>query len=214
MYKVNITKESLINHLRYDWWRYVLGIVVTVLLWNLGTLTFFRTPKDKKIEIFLVGEYMVDGAIKPIEKKMLKDFPELLEVNLYNIRLERSPGFYISGRERVMLNLASKTGDIYLFSIDEYKEFAEAGFFISLDEYIDEELQEILSAKALEKIKARAKNEESPHIYGIPMEQVTLFEGTGFNVRNKVLGIMVFTENKERALEVMKWILVNGPPEK
>lgn len=48
------------------------------------------------------------------------------------------------------------------------------------------------------------------HYYGIPISQLKLFENTGYDVSDKIIGIMSYSRNQETALEVLKWILNEG----
>lgn len=217
MYRSRLNRKTLLNHLQYDWWKYILGISVTVLIWYLATLTLTQTPPGKKVDIFMVGEFMIDGTTAPISEKILKDFPELQEINIANLKLDKvdiTPGSYITGRQKLTLNLAAKIGDIYVFDEEEFNKLAQEGFFISLDPYMEDYFGEYFDKEQLDKVRIQAKNEENPSIHGLPLDQVTLFDKTGYEAEGKVLSIMVFSENQEKALEVAKWIFENGMDQK
>jgi maltose-binding protein MalE len=215
MYQVVVNRETLQNHLHYDWWKYVVGIVVTVMLWNLvSTMTRPQTPPDKKVDIFLVGDYLLEENAEPISQRMLEDFPELLEINFMNIPLGGDPELEIMGRQKLMVVIGAQEGDIFVFSKQEYETFAKQGAFMPLDEYIDDEITKYIPAEELEKYKLSVEYEyaqdKQPHIYGIPLKGVTIFNDTGYNVEDKVLSIMAYSKNKEKAIEVMKWIVTKG----
>ncbi len=208
MYRIQINKTTLRNHIHYDWWKYVTGILTTILIWSLvTTMTRPQTPPEKKLDIYMVGDYMLLDSTEPIENKILEDFPELLEVNILNIALEGEMEYI--GRQQLMVMVGSQTGDIFAFDKDEFKKMAEQGAFMPLDEYI-EEFKEYVSEEELDKYKYRALEEEEDHYYGIPMEGITLFEGTGYDVSDKVMGVMIYSKNQEKAIEAVKWFLSNG----
>lgn len=208
MYRIQINKTTLRNHIHYDWWKYVTGILTTILIWSLvTTMTRPQTPPEKKLDIYMVGDYMLLDSTEPIENKILEDFPELLEVNILNIALEGEMEYI--GRQQLMVMVGSQTGDIFAFDKDEFKKMAEQGAFMPLDEYI-EEFKEYVSEEELDKYKYRALEEEEDHYYGIPMERITLFEGTGYDVSDKVMGVMIYSKNQEKAIEAVKWFLSNG----
>lgn len=217
MYQVVINRETLQNHLHYDWWKYVVGIVVTVMLWSLvSTMTRPQTPPDKKVDIIMVGGYMLDEEVQSISQRMLEDFPELLEINFLNIPLglDIDPQLEMAGQQKLAAMIMMQEGDIYVFSRQDYEAFAKEGAFMPLDEYIDEEIARYISPEGLEEYKLSVSEEyggdNQPHVYGIPLKGLTLFDKTGYNVEDKVLSIMVYSKNQEKAVEVMKWIMTKG----
>jgi len=178
-----------------------------MFIWNLAvTMTRPQTPADKKLDIYMVGDYMLQEATKPVSDKILEDFPELLEANFFNISLVGDMEYV--GRTQLMVMIGSQTGDIYAFSEEEFKIMAEQGAFTPLDEYI-EEFEEIVPREKLEKYKYTAL-EEGEHYFGVPMDGIKLFEDTGYDVSNKVMGVMAYSKNQEKAIEALKWFLKNG----
>jgi len=215
MYQAVVNRETLQNHLHYDWWKYVVGIVVTIMMWSLvSTMNRPQTPPDKKVDIFLVGDYLLEENAEPISQRMLEDFPELLEINFINIPLGIDPELEIVGRQKLMVMTGAQEGDIFVFTKEEYERYAKQGAFMPLDDYIDQEITKYISAEELEEYKLSVEDEYSedkqPHIYGIPLKGVTLLDDTGYNVEDKVLSIIAYSKNKEKAIEVMKWIVTKG----
>ncbi|MGI5852351.1 MAG: hypothetical protein ACOX77_09650, partial [Caldicoprobacterales bacterium] len=89
MYRVKLNKERIRNHIQYDWWKYIVCIIATIAVWNIiATVTKPQTPPDKKIEIFLVGDYVLEESATNISENILEDFPDLWEVNINNIALD------------------------------------------------------------------------------------------------------------------------------
>ena len=136
--RVRLNKERLRNHIQYDWWKYVVCIIVTIAVWNLiTTVTRPQTPPDKKIEIFLVGNYVLEESAMAISDRIIEDFPNLWEVNINNIALDKEdPQLDYMSRQKLMVMLASQTGDIYAFDKEEFAKIVEQGAFIPLDEFI------------------------------------------------------------------------------
>jgi ABC-type glycerol-3-phosphate transport system substrate-binding protein len=216
MYQVEVNKGTLQNHLHYDWWKYLAGILATVFVWSLVTaMTRPQTPAEKKVDIFLVGDYAMEEQLGPISQQILDDFPELLEINFMNIPLGIDPQMDMASRQKLMVMVASQSGDIFILNNEEYEQFAKMGAFISLDDLIDEEIQQYISLEQLEECKKSIESEDEnedtePHIYGIPLKDVTLFKDTGYNTEDKILGVMAYSKNMEKAIEVMKWIISKG----
>jgi len=215
MYRVQISRERVRNHIQYDWWKYLAAILITIFLWNIiTTITKPKTPDDKKIEIFLVGEYVLPELMESLSNDIKEDFPHLLEVNVNNIPLggEDMQMDYV-GRQKLMVMLGSQTGDLYAFSKEEFEKIVEQGGFLPLDDFINEN-KDLIDQDKLEKYKVTyVKNETEvveEHYYGIPISDLKLFNNTGYDVSDKIIGIMAYSRNQENAFEVLKWILNEG----
>lgn len=210
MYEIQVSRERVKNHLQYDWWKYIIGVLATVFLWSMvTTMVRPQTPADKKVEIYLVGDYLLEEKAEPISDRILEEFPELLEVNFMHIPLGDDPQMEYMGRQKLMAMLASQTGDIFAFEKEEFEIMANQGAFMPLDDYIDD-LKVWFSDEELEEYKSTVEGENESHYYGVPMESLGLFDETGYDVSNKVAGIMVYSKNQYRALNILKWILNNG----
>jgi hypothetical protein len=217
MYQVTINRERLHNHLSYDWWKYVAAILVTIIMWSLITaMTRPQTPTEKKVDIFLVGDYALDENLQLVSQRMLNDFPELLEINIMNIPMGEGidPQLDIASGQKLMVMIGSQSGDLFVFDKEEYRLYAEQGAFVPLDDVVDEKIQQYISMEELEDCKVAADPEYSedtqPRIYGVPLKGVTLFKDTGYNTDDKVISLMVYSRNKEKAADVLKWILTEG----
>ncbi len=213
MYHVEINQERFRNHIQYDWWKYIAGILATVFLWSLMTaITRPRTPDDKKLDIFLVGDYVLDEPIETISNNILQDFPNLLEVNIDSIPIGGDSGMDYAGRQKLMVMMGSQTGDIYVFDKVEFEKFAIQGAFLPLDDFIEQN-KDLIDLDNLEKHKREIREgeeESEAHYYGVPMDAVKIFDNTGYNSADKVLGITAFSRNQSSAFDVLKWILNNG----
>jgi len=214
MYKVQVNKDRCRNHIQYDWWKYLVGGLVTVFLWIM--ITEFnkpRMPPDKKIELFLVGDYILDDSIDSISDDILEDFPHLLDVHVQNIPLGVDMETDYLGRQKLMVMLGSQTGDLYVFDRDEFKQIAEQGVFVPLDDFITEN-KDLIGDRDLEMHRATIFEEDAEvtveHYFGIPMGDIELFDNTGFDVSDKLIGIMSYSKNQTTAFDVLKWILNDG----
>lgn len=207
MYKVQVNKERLRNHMQYDWWKYIVGIMITMFLWSMiTTITAPKTPPEQLIEIFLVGDYTLDEAIEPIKDDILNEFTNLLEVNILNIPIGVDPQMDYVGRQKLMVMVGSQSGDIYAFEKEEFKQMAEQGAFMPLDEYVDD-FKGILGDVDLEEYKMTDPDEGVAHYYGIPLADSEIFKDTGYDVSDKVIGVMAYSGNQLNAIDVVKWIL-------
>lgn len=169
MYQSNFNKGKVKNHFQYDKWKYILGILLVIFSWSmLSTVTAPRTPADKKVDIFLVGGYMMLDESTDYANTILDEFPELMEVNFLNITLGDEMEY--ASRQRLMVMIGSQTGDIYSFTEDEFQAMAELGIFIPLDNY--PELLDHFTEEELEAGTFTTEDDPTPRIYGVPITGV------------------------------------------
>jgi maltose-binding protein MalE len=204
LYKIQISRDKIRNHFHYDKWKYVLGILLAVFSWSmLVTITAPRTPADKKVDIYLVGGFMLEEQAAEYADTILADFPELLEVNIYNIELDGEMEY--AGRQKLMVMLGSQSGDIYSFTKDEFENMVKTGAIMPLDDY--PELLSYFTEEQLKEGTFTTEEDPTPRIYGIPISEVEPFNKKFFITENTFMGVMAYSQNKEKAIEVMKWIM-------
>jgi hypothetical protein len=104
VYQVQVNKNTLQNHIHYDWWKYLVGVIATIFIWSMvTTMTRPQTPPEKKVDIFLVGDYVIDESLISISDEILKDFPDLLEINFNTIPLTGEMEYV--GRQKLQIQL-------------------------------------------------------------------------------------------------------------
>ena len=207
MYKVRVSKGALRNHFQYDLWKYGLGIVLTILTWSLiTTMTAPQTPADKKVDIYLVGGYMMEDSAPDVESTILASFPELMEINIYNINVQAEMAY--AGRQKLMAMLGSQTGDIYSFTKDEFAGMAQMGALLPLDNY--DELKKHFTQEQLDEYTFATEDDPTPRLYGLPMTDIKLLGGIFFDTSNSAFGVMSYSKNSDKAVEVLQWIIENG----
>lgn len=211
MYKIQVDRAAIQNHLHYDWWKYLIGIAATILIWTMvTTITRPQTPPEKKIDIFLAGGFAFDEALSALSARMLEDFPELLEINFTNIVLEGDPQLEFAGRQKLMVMLGSQSGDIFVFSRDEFEMLARQGAFLPLDGLIDDKIEELIPHEEMEAQKIAVEDEDGqpgdPRIYGLPLKDTAIFDDAFLDVENKVIAVMAYSRNIDNAIEVVRWI--------
>jgi len=212
LYKIQVNKAALQNHLHYDWWKYVIGIIATVFVWSMVTaMTRPQTPPEKKVDIFLVGGFAFDEALNALSVKMLKDFPQLLEINFTNIVLEGDPQLEIAGRQKLMVMLGSQTGDIFVFSREEFEMLARQGAFLPLDGVMDDIIEAKIPYEEMDEHRIAVEDDEGqkgePRIYGLPLNDTVVFDDAFFDVENKVIAVMAYSRNMENAVDVIRWLM-------
>lgn len=210
LYQSKLNKGKIKNHFQYDKWKYILGIALVIFSWSmLSTVTAPRTPADKKVDFFLVGGYMMTDESTEYANTILDEFPELLEVNFFNITLGDEMEY--ASRQRLMVMVGSQTGDIFSFTEDEFEMMANSGIFIPLDDY-----PELLSHFTEEELEAGTfitEDDPTPRIYGVPVSGVNPMSSSFYNTDNSLMGITAYSQNSEKAVEVLQWIIEHSEME-
>lgn len=212
MYKIQVNKAALQNHLHYDWWKYVIGIIATIFIWSMVTAMMRpQTPPEKKVDIFLVGGFALDEALITLSTRMLQDFPELLEINFTNIVIEGDPQLELAGRQKLMVMLGSQTGDIFVFSREEFEMLARQGAFLPLDGVMDDIIEAKIPYEEMDEHRIAVEDDEGqkgePRIYGLPLKDLAVFDDAYFDVENKVIAVMAYSRNADNAIEVLRWMI-------
>ncbi len=116
------------------------------------------------------------------------------------------------GRQKLMVMTGSQTGDIYAFSKDEFDTMANIGAFIPLDDY--PEITGHFTQEQLEEYTYTTELDPTPKIYGVPISDVDPIGKSFFNTQDAVMGVMAYSENIEKSLEVMQWIIEHKDQDK
>ena len=54
-----LSRKSIANYWMYSWWKYLALVVVCVMGVDvLFTMTAYRVPEDKKVEVFILNGYV------------------------------------------------------------------------------------------------------------------------------------------------------------
>jgi len=176
----------------------------------LVTITAPRTPADKKVDIYLVGGFMIEEKAAEYDDTVLADFPELLEVNIFNITIEGE--LEVAGRQKLMVMTGSQSGDIYSFTKDEFKTMVNIGAFMPLDDC--KELLSHFTEEQLKECTFTTESDPTPRIYGVPISDVEPIGKSFFSTENAYMGIMSYSQNSEKAVEVLQWIIEHKNEEK
>src|SRR5690606_8228013 len=87
MYDVNVDKKTIQNHFQYDWWKYIVIIIATVIIWN--GVTNYRInkaiPEDERMEIYLIGDFIYDDTTEEVSERIIEDVDGLQKLDIINI---------------------------------------------------------------------------------------------------------------------------------
>ena len=135
MTKQRITKKWLKNHMTYSWWKYAVLAAVCILGVNLVfTMTAYRVPEEKKVEVFVLNGYTDSVAMQEtLWPAFSALYPEQEELTVMNVNLSGNDTYgpmqfatYIEKKmHTVPKRLVFVVGGPYGFSEAVYKAAAE-----------------------------------------------------------------------------------------
>ncbi|SHF46991.1 hypothetical protein SAMN02746089_01977 [Caldanaerobius fijiensis DSM 17918] len=204
---MKIDKEKILDHFYYEWWKYVVAILIILFVWNItSNYIYQKSIEGKKIEIYLVGPYLADSNLQHIKSRMLRDFPELKEILLSNIPM-RGPED-MAAWQKVMTYIGSQTGDIYVFDKDIFVQFAKRGAFLPLESYLK---NGVLNIPRDDTARGTVLSDldKKDHVYGLPIDSLQKLNQMGFDTRDKFISVTAFSKKKDTSVKILRWIFDN-----
>lgn len=124
-----ITKDRLKTHFTYSWWKYAVGVLACLLVWNLFfSVTRTKAPEDKKMELYVYGNVYEAPLDALLETMRQNEFPDQAEFDCYVMTPDTT-----SGIQSFTVRVGTGDGDLLLVTRDVYESFAQQGVFQDLD---------------------------------------------------------------------------------
>ncbi len=212
--KNRLSMNKIRNHLTYDFWKYLLlavGIWVGVDL--LFTQTAYRSPQDKRVDVYVmsatVTDDLMDSFFQPLKQQAVPDMELVEGVTM----LPASDEDVYTGMV-LMTRLAAADGDIYLLPAKTFKSIATQGWFMPLDELVENGTINA-DGLTLDSCRLTIVNEETgtaeTHLYGIPTDDLYGFmDGLQFDNRGCVMAITVNNGNDGPVIRFFDALLQAG----
>ena len=207
---LKITKERLKNHLHYTKWYYFAAIAVVLIIVNVAyTISEPRCPGENKVNIMIYGGAAEEDATVKWENDMLGLLPDdQREVNiLASISVDELT------QPVVMARIAAREDDVIVMDTENIKSYAAAEAFLPLDEYMD--LDKIFAMypdidRSEFYTKISASQEESAHIYWLPLYAATGLEELNIYGENLGIAIAANSENPVNAAICAEYMMTKN----
>ncbi len=217
-----LDRKTLLNHLAYHGWQYLLILGLSFLLWNLiYQQTAYRPPQGKRIDVYIqsssADQDQVNAFFKPIWESAVP------EQELVSAVIMLSPGTddYYAGMQLITY-IAAAEGDIYMLSSNDFKRLASQGAFIPLDRYVsDGRIDAAGIGLAPGRVTIIETDDEGavtsvsePRLYGIPAAELYGFASDLLiDNRDMVLAVAVNGGNLEAAVTFLDALIgaTRGP---
>jgi len=206
MTKERITKKWLKNHIFYSWWKYLaLAAVCVFCVDMLFTMTEYRPPEEKKVEVYILNDYVEASAMREeLSPIFFERFPEQEELTVLSINIG-SDDMY--ARMQFTTYAAAQQGDVYMLPVSEFRNLTaeEYDAFVDLAPYMD---SGVINVRNIDVSGYEVENADGTRsIYAIPSD--TLYGLTQYSndPAASVLCLTAFGGNIDHAAQVLNLMI-------
>lgn len=198
-----ITKHRIKNHWAYSWWKYLLMVVCVVFGVNIFfTMTAYRSPEDKKVEVFLCSGWAdAEKAYSDMWPMLLEVAPEQEEMNVANIDLVTEEYYSVM---QFTTYVAAQQGDIMLLHKDEFARYGSAdawGMYADLTPYIENGM---ISVEGMDLTRGMLNNEDGETVvYGIPADMLFGLVDYSIDPADSLLVVTAYSGNEETCVKLL-----------
>ena len=211
--KTPINAAKLRHHIQYNVWKYALLVIISIFLVDLVyTMTAYRPPEDKRIDIYIQSAGADQDAVDGIFEQMRADLlPDMELIRSYLLVAGGSDD--MAAIQQLSTYIAAGEGDIYLLRSEDFKRYASQGAFVDLSGAIEQGLLhtgDIDLSSGYVAIQEYDDKTDSMvavsqrRLYGIPLSQLPGFTDE-FGIYNDGLymSMTVYNGNDENVIRFM-----------
>lgn len=206
MTKERITKQWLKNHIFYSWWKYLALAAVCVFgVDMLFSMTEYRPPEEKKVEIYVLHDYIeataVQQALAPL---FFEECPEQEELTVLSINIG-SDDMY--ARMQFTTYAAARQGDVYMMPVTEFRNLTaeEYDAFVDLTPYLE---SGVIDVRDIDVSAYTVEHEDGTKgVYAIPSD--TLYGLTAYSndPEGSILCLTAFGGNIDAAAQALNLMI-------
>lgn len=198
-----ITVKWLKHHMTYSWWKYLAVVVVSVLGVNmLFTMTEYRTPEEKKIELYVLNSYIMSEPLQSeISRLFFARCPDQEELTVANINLSGDDPYT---RMQFTTYIAAKQGDVCLMPRSEMLKLADGGAehaFVELSGYVE---NGVIDVKDIDLSRGMLRSEAGEEgLYAIPADTLYGLLAYENDPKGSYLVLMAYGGNDDHGAQVI-----------
>lgn len=203
-----LTKKKLKNHFAYNWWKYALSAALSVMLVSvLFAVTEYRPPDDKKVELYVLNDYIDTETFQQDFWPLLQaEKPEQEKLTVLNIDL--TDGSNIYAPMQFSTYVAAQQGDLFLISREEMLKITADGAqdaLLELTAYLDDGT---IHADGVDLAKGTLdRGDGTTAVYAIPADTLTGLSRYNNNPQDSLLCIPMYTKNADSAAALIELML-------
>ncbi|MBQ7825652.1 MAG: hypothetical protein IJ337_04780, partial [Clostridia bacterium] len=198
-----ITKQRIKNHWAYSWWKYLVMCVCVVFGVNMFfTMTAYRSPENKKVELYLCSGWADSELAYADMWPMLQEVaPDQEELIIMNIDLVGQEYYTIM---QFTTYIAAQQGDVMLLPKSEFAKYASEdawGMYAELTPYLEGGM---LSADDIDLTRGKLENASGEiGVFGIPADTLYGLTDYGVDPADTVLVVTAFSGNEETCVKLV-----------
>lgn len=203
-----ITKERVRHHFTYGVWKYALLVVVSIFAWDLiYSMTAYRPPADKKIDVYIVQASADMEAFEAAEMPALQEaFADMEAIDFYQIAMGSQDDYAVV--MQFTTYIAAQQGDLFLLPYTRAQELGyegNEGLFISLEPYIE---SGALDVRDIDLTNGKLSDGRAGRVVCM-LPADTLYGLLDYNIdpEGLVLAIPGYSGNIENAVKMMNWFV-------
>ena len=197
--KTPVTSARLKEHFRYNWWKYLLIVLLGFGLVDLlYTVTAYHPPREKTLSLYVYGytdDLKLTSYLDNLRETELADMEEVSSVQM----LDDST----YGPMQMMVYLSAGEGDVYLLNREYFLTCAADGALLPLED--DPELLAMFDEAGISLQSGWRKNAETgeTHLYGIPQDRLPGLSQYAY-AANGYLCLAATGQNQENAAKLFR----------
>ena len=218
--KTPIDTAKLRHHIQYNLWKYALLVIISIFSVDLVyTMTAYRPPEDKRIDVYIQSAGADQDAVDGIFEQMRVDLlPDMELIRSYLLVPGGSDD--VAAIQQLSTYIAAGEGDIYLLRSEDFKRYASQGAFIDLSGAIEQGLLhtgDIDLSSGYVAIQEYDDKTDSMvavsqrRLYGIPLSQLTGFmDEFGIYSDGLYMSMTVYNGNDENVVRFMDELIARA----
>ena len=235
MPNTKITKERFMNHFHYGKYAYLGVIIVCGMLADiLFTVTAYRAPDERKVDIEFVGYYSNFEQAEAFQQEALevgqayelaRDQAAGIDVNAENYELPLEEVNFLQlmydmngedayyDQQRYMVTLAANEGDIFLVTREMMIGMIDQDLAVDLTPYIESGViqpgeRDLSRVTFPETVNPGEPATGKECIYGLQADTLAgLWNEFDFYYKDKYMVLMSYSSNQDTSAVVMQWLI-------
>lgn len=207
-------RKSVYDYLTYSWWKYLLLVIVCVMGVDLlFTMTAYRVPEDKKIEIYVLNGYVdAQSMHDELWPALLEAYPEQEEMIVQNINIASGDMYAYM---QFTTYVAAQQGDVCLMPVSEVHKLAAEGAefaFMELTPFIE---GGVIDPGDIDLTAGRLRSSEGVEgLYAIPADSLYGLYALSNDPKDAMLCIFGYNGNEEASAAVLSMMIERYRTEK
>ena len=207
-------RKRFLDYMTYSWWKYAALVVICILGVDLlFAMTAYRVPEEKKIEVFVLNDFIRSEVLQEELWAALKEaYPEQEELTVQNINLASNDMYAYM---QFSTYVSAQQGDVCLMPAGELGKLAAEGAdhaFLELTPYIE---SGVIDPGDIDLTKGMMRSSEGVEgLYAIPADSLYGLLGLGNDPAGAVLCIFDYNGNDDPAAEVLGYMIRRYSTEK